>query len=326
MNGILDSLQSMMTPDVSHRLASALGVDSNLVQKGAGVVGPLVLAGFARRASTPSGAEALVKNLPQDTSPDLFKSLLGGVGGEPTDLTTTLLGSGANAISASVSQRLGFNIRPLLTIAVPMVGGIVGKFLREQNLSSIGLSSLLQKESGEYLNNPANAGTANIVRMAFQVGERAEALRSSFQEAEWAKVRRAPVAAMYVIATASPSGVRGLLKEFSAAEETIASAGEGAEPASLVANAFGDGIAKEDLEAFRKEMPDMEHLLAEIHDAYVVVSRKGAPEASAFRDLVVKVAQRAAEATKEGGFLGIGGTTVSAEEQRALERIQSALN
>jgi Bacterial protein of unknown function (DUF937) len=324
MTGILDSLKTMITPDVSDRMARSFGIEPTLLQKAMSIVGPTALAGLARRASTPGRAEEFIKNLPQDSSPDFFKSLLGGIGA--AGLTTALLGSGANAIGASLSQKMGFNIRPLLTLAIPMVGGIVAKLLREQKLSPAGLSSLLQKESSDYLNNPSNAETAKIVRTAFEAGERAEALRNRFQDAEWSKVRRAPVAAMFLVASASPSGLTGLFKEFSTAEDTIAQAGEGAEPTSLVTSAFGGGIVKEDLEAFQREKPDTERLLAEIHDAYVVVSSKGAPEAAGFRDLVVKVAQRTAEASKEGGFFGLGGTKVSAEEQRALERIQSALN
>jgi hypothetical protein len=33
-----------------------------------------------------------------------------------------------------------------------------------------------------------------------------------------------------------------------------------------------------------------------------------------------------AEASKEGGFLGIGGTRVSAEEQAAIDEIKAAVN
>ena len=40
----------------------------------------------------------------------------------------------------------------------------------------------------------------------------------------------------------------------------------------------------------------------------------------------MKVAQSTAEAAKGGGFLGIGGTQVSAEEQGAIDRIRTALN
>ena len=326
MSGILDSLNSMLTPDVSSRLANACGVDPALFQKGVSLVGPLVLGGFARRASTSDGANSLMEKLPTDT-PDLLKSLLGGaMGGGQRDLTTSLLGSGTNAIGSSLSQRLGFDVRPLLNLAVPVVGGIIGKFVRDQKLSTMGLTSQLHKESSDYLNDPANAAAAEVVKATLDEGERSEALRRNFADAEWDKVRRAPVAAMYVVASASPSGLIGLTKEFSAASEAITLAGKGASPTSLVANAFGGGVEKEDLEFLRKEKPDSDRLLAEIHDAYVVVSQKGAPEAAGFRDLVMKVAQSTAEAAKEGGFLGIGGTQVSAEEQGAIDRIRTALN
>jgi Bacterial protein of unknown function (DUF937) len=333
MTGILDSLTSMLTPDVSSRLASSFGIDQGTVQKGMGLVGPVVLGGLARRASTPAGLTNLMDNLPTNVTPDFFKSLvgsagglLGGTGGGQGGLMTALLGSGTNAIGSSLSQRLGFDVRPLLSFAVPAVGGIIAKFVSEQKPSATGLASLLQRESTDYLADPANAENAKIVKAALEAGERSEALRRSFAETEWTKVRRAPVAAMYVVAAASPSGPVGLSKEFSAAAEAMTLAGKAASPTSLVANAFGGGVEKEDFETLQKEKPDSERLLAEIHDAYVVVSEKGAPEAAGFREFVMKVAQSTAEATKEGGFLGIGGVRVTAEEKQAIDRIRTALN
>jgi hypothetical protein len=40
---------------------------------------------------------------------------------------------------------------------------------------------------------------------------------------------------------------------------------------------------------------------------------------------VARVAQATAEAAKEGGFLGFGGTLVSEEEKAAIARIESTL-
>ena len=323
---ILDSLNSMITPDVSKRLAGSLGVDPALFQKGVSAIGPLALGALAQRASTPTGAADLLQKLPQDTEPSFFKTLLGGLGGGQAGLTNTLLGNGANAIGASLSQALGFNVRPLLTMAVPLVGGFISKMVREKKFAAADLTNVLQKESNDYLANPANAETAKLVKSALDDGQRAEKLRSSFANAEWLKVRRAPVAALYMVASASPSGLIGLTEEFSAAAKAVASSGEAAAPTSIVASAFGSGIEKEDLKALQEEKPNADRLFAEIHDAYVVISNKGAPEAAAFRELVMKVAQSTAEASKEGGFLGIGGTRVSADERRALDRIQGALH
>jgi hypothetical protein len=45
----------------------------------------------------------------------------------------------------------------------------------------------------------------------------------------------------------------------------------------------------------------------------------------AYGRLLVDVATRVAEASKEGGILGFGGTRVSEEEQRAIDEIRAAV-
>ena len=55
------------------------------------------------------------------------------------------------------------------------------------------------------------------------------------------------------------------------------------------------------------------------------VAAKSPAEARAYRDTILAVATAAAEAAKEGGFLGIGGTLVSEDEQTALNTIKAAL-
>ena len=49
-------------------------------------------------------------------------------------------------------------------------------------------------------------------------------------------------------------------------------------------------------------------------------------EASAYRRFVLGVAQAAAEAHKEGGFIGIGGKQISDEERVALDEIEAVLD
>lgn len=57
-----------------------------------------------------------------------------------------------------------------------------------------------------------------------------------------------------------------------------------------------------------------------------VVSKKATPEeATAFRAWVLSIADTVAKAAREGGFLGFGGTQVSAEEVAAIDRIKAAL-
>ena len=63
-----------------------------------------------------------------------------------------------------------------------------------------------------------------------------------------------------------------------------------------------------------------------LRSAVAILNEKGAPEdVEAYRQFVLSVAQAAAEAHKEGGFVGIGGKQVSAQEQAAIDEIRSLL-
>jgi hypothetical protein len=49
-------------------------------------------------------------------------------------------------------------------------------------------------------------------------------------------------------------------------------------------------------------------------------------ESVAYKDKIPKTAQATAEAGKDGSFLGVGGTLVSADEQVALDAIKTTLS
>jgi hypothetical protein len=61
-------------------------------------------------------------------------------------------------------------------------------------------------------------------------------------------------------------------------------------------------------------------------EAIAILKQEGSAEdMEAFRTLLVDIADRTAEAAKEGGFLGIGGERVSEVERTAISRISRAL-
>ena len=63
-----------------------------------------------------------------------------------------------------------------------------------------------------------------------------------------------------------------------------------------------------------------------LRKAVALVSEKGSPEdAEAYKRFVVEVARAAAEAHKEGGFIGIGGKQISEAEQAALDEIAATV-
>lgn len=63
-----------------------------------------------------------------------------------------------------------------------------------------------------------------------------------------------------------------------------------------------------------------------IRGAMALVGQRATPEeADAYRDFVVAIAEAVAGASKEGGFLGIGGKPVSDTEQTAIEELRALL-
>jgi hypothetical protein len=67
-------------------------------------------------------------------------------------------------------------------------------------------------------------------------------------------------------------------------------------------------------------------ILDELGAVNRIVSEKASPEdAAAFREWLLAAAQEAANAAKEGGFLGFHAERVSEGEQKMLDRLREAL-
>jgi hypothetical protein len=62
-----------------------------------------------------------------------------------------------------------------------------------------------------------------------------------------------------------------------------------------------------------------------LRQAGAVVDAKAAGDAAAFKGWLRRISQHVAEASTEGGFLGIGGVPVSEAEKATLTEISSAL-
>ena len=155
--------------------------------------------------------------------------------------------------------------------------------------------------------------------------------KADFSEDEWATLVRSPMVAGAAITLADPGGPIEVLKETSAvvkfatgtsSEQRDDLVGELARELRGLAeqrkNPLGDFKPRGALAG--KEIVD------EISRAGEIVSAKGSPEeAEAFRAWIVESAQRAADAAKEGGFLGFRAERVSQGEKDMLAQLNSAL-
>ena len=159
--------------------------------------------------------------------------------------------------------------------------------------------------------------------------------KSSFTPDEWKLLLESVMMAGIAVSAAEPSGLWGLLKESFAEGKALMTAkldpGADALIKAVVADfetADGRSIARDGLtEKFTGSKPGeiKAKCIETLRQAGAVVDAKAPGDAAAFTGGLRQISQHLAEASKEGGFLGIGGVPVSEAEKATLNEISSAL-
>ncbi len=154
-------------------------------------------------------------------------------------------------------------------------------------------------------------------------------IKNDYSAENWKVITGAPVAAGLYITLADASGPVGIAKEAMAVGKAITESASGNAPEIVKALAESVRTA-----GGRPELPDIPKtdraqmkvaLIGYLQKAIDAVAVKPPCEADAFRQWLLVVATRVAHASKEGTFLGIGGTEVSTDEQEALNQLAGAL-
>jgi hypothetical protein len=150
--------------------------------------------------------------------------------------------------------------------------------------------------------------------------------KQDFPDEEWIRIRRAPLVAGVAISLADPGGPIEMAKETMA---TVRSATLPPSQQELLASVALDIQAM--TQHRQNPLGDFkprggQQVLEELKAVNQIVTAKATPEeAEAFRRWLLVAAQAAADAGKEGGFMGFGGEQVSAGEQRMLDQVRAAL-
>lgn len=154
--------------------------------------------------------------------------------------------------------------------------------------------------------------------------------KASFTDDEWGRVLRAPLVAGMAITIADPGGPIEISKEMMA---TLRAATVPPSQEELLAAVALDlqAMMNEKQNPARNFKPTSAatagtEILDELRAVAAIVAEKATPEETqAFRGWLVAAAQAAADAAKEGGFMGFGAVQVSEGEQAMLDQLRSAL-
>ena len=159
--------------------------------------------------------------------------------------------------------------------------------------------------------------------------------RTDFTAEQWQALRSAPQLVAVATAAAGNSGLFGSLSEGMAMASQIAETMRGDQP--LLRELF----SKEEIRATQDEIRTMlkgvtdtaafnarlqESAATTIKSATAALTAKGASgDLDAYRQLLERIAERIANASKEGGFLGFGGERVSEGERVFIARLNELL-
>ena len=151
--------------------------------------------------------------------------------------------------------------------------------------------------------------------------------KQTFSATEWAELRNAPMLTGFVVVAADPSGPIGLIKESAAVSKMIVSEVQNFKSELMQALAADLKAHIQMPELDSKNLSDVKAAgLQACTDAVKLIRAKATPEeANEFKMWLTELAKRVAEASKEGGVFGFGGTLVSDAEKTALAEIQTAL-
>jgi len=154
--------------------------------------------------------------------------------------------------------------------------------------------------------------------------------KSDFTEEEWVRVRRAPFVAGMAISLADPGGPIEMAKETMA---TVKTATNPPSREQLLADVALDIQSmtqqrQNPLSDFKVTDASLagQQILDELRAVKELVAAKAtAEEDSAFSQWLLATAQAAADAAKEGGFMGFGATQISEGETDMLDKVRSAV-
>lgn len=168
-------------------------------------------------------------------------------------------------------------------------------------------------------------------------------IKDDFTENEWFVLSSTPAMIGAAMSSAAPSGVIGTVKEMTAGMrgtvQGLTDYPESELIAALLEKAENWEEAKDKMEDYREKAKErldgaeiksreelQSHVLSDCAAAAKLVDEKCSPsDAAIYKEWSVKIANKVAEAAKEGGILGFGGERVSAEESELIAKIEAAL-
>jgi hypothetical protein len=166
------------------------------------------------------------------------------------------------------------------------------------------------------------------VAVGFEKEKKAMSKPTDYTSEEWKLVSSAPMMAGLIVSMSDMSGPIGIAKEALAVVKAVndTTTGTSNELIKTVAAEIKAQGGKPDIAELRTDPSKARAILIDrCTQAAALVGKKSPGEADSYKQWLLSLAQKTAEASKEGGFLGLGGIPVSQAENSAVGDLASAL-
>jgi len=161
------------------------------------------------------------------------------------------------------------------------------------------------------------------------------ATKENFTPDEWRAILASPMLAGMAVTLAEPSGLWGLMKESMASGFAVLEArrdvGANELAKALAADmetAEGRSAARDGLKAQltgKSPVEVKQQVIVGLTQVGNILDRKAPADAAAFKAWLASVAEKVAQSSSEGGFLGFGGVAVTDAEKASVAEVGKAL-
>jgi hypothetical protein len=152
--------------------------------------------------------------------------------------------------------------------------------------------------------------------------------QTNYTSEEWNTISNAPILAGLLVSVSDLSGPIGMMKEAMTVVRSVSeTAGSGSNELirSVAESIQASGGRPNITDLPRDRIAVSAILIDRCKQACGVVAQRSPEEAEEYKRWLLSLARKTAEASREGGFLGIGGTIVSDEESSALNALANEL-
>lgn len=137
-------------------LSSQLGADQDQTRSAVSAALPMLLAGLAKNASKPEGAQALFGALERDHDGGMLDDLAGFLGKKDTTDGDGILGHVFGGRRETVEKGVGAaaggmdpaKVKTMMAMLAPMVMGYLGRQRQQKSLDARSLGDMLSSEAG----------------------------------------------------------------------------------------------------------------------------------------------------------------------------------